>query len=183
MNIIHQSKFLSLILRHDPGKIGLTLDKNGWANISDLIKCARNHGTMLTLDQIKLIVAENNKKRFAVSEDGKKIRASQGHSIDIDLALKPSVPPEFLYHGTATRFLKSIMATGLTKQSRQHVHLSSNYETALSVGQRHGSPLVLTVNAQEMQKNGSLFYLSENGVWLTDNVPRKYLKERPIFPE
>jgi len=176
MNNTSTSKFLSLILRHKPEEIGLTLDPNGWASIEELIALAAARGTQLSRAQIETIVAESDKQRFAISADGTKIRANQGHSVGIALGLAPQTPPEQLFHGTATRFLDSIRASGLHSASRQHVHLSSDLSTAEKVGSRHGKPVILTVESGQMARDGHLFYLSENGVWLTDAVPAKYLK-------
>lgn len=174
-DLVRVSKFLSLVLRHKPEVIGLTLDGNGWANVDELIRLANDHGTRLTRPLLERVVAENDKKRFSLSEDGQQIRASQGHSIDVDLALPPAVPPDLLYHGTAVRFVDSIRATGLHSGSRQHVHLSLDVTTATKVGQRHGKPIVLTVRAGEMAAAGHTFFLSANGVWLTDHVPLQFI--------
>ncbi|AUI87582.1 RNA--NAD 2'-phosphotransferase [Vibrio azureus] len=175
------SKFLSFVLRHKPDAIGLDLDQNGWANINELINKGNGSAEVsdLSYSLIQQVVASNDKKRFLISEDGLSIRANQGHSIKVDLQLKPTEPPEWLYHGTATRFLESIMATGLTSQARQHVHLSTNLDTARAVGQRYGEPVILTINAQQMHQRGLPFYLSENGVWLTEHVPTQYISNRP----
>lgn len=173
------SKFLSLVLRHQPDAIGLTLDENGWADVEELIRLANQSGRCLTRPLVDVAVADSDKKRFALSEDGRRIRASQGHSIDVDLALSPADPPHRLYHGTATRFLDSIRASGLHSASRQHVHLSADIPTATKVGQRHGKPVVLVVRAGEMAAAGHTFYLSVNGVWLTDRVPVEFLE----FPD
>jgi putative RNA 2'-phosphotransferase len=164
------SKFLSYVLRHRPDEIGLMLDENGWADVAELIERARSASVELTESTIRQIVASNDKQRFALSEDGKRIRANQGHSVDVDLALKPQQPPEILYHGTASRFLDSIRRDGLKAMSRQHVHLSPDEATAIKVGQRHGKPVVLRIRAREMAKSGAVFYLSDNGVWLTERV-------------
>lgn len=166
----HLSKFLSLVLRHQPEKIGLTLDPSGWANVDELLQ-------KVNIDRptLERIVAENDKQRFAFSPDGTKIRASQGHSIQIDLQLTPLSPPDVLYHGTATRFQESILEKGLLARSRQYVHLSKDIATALTVGSRHGKPLVFSVNARAMEQDGLKFFLSDNGVWLTEHVPVKYL--------
>ena len=134
------------------------------------------HGHPLTMASLEEIVATNEKRRFAFNADKSKIRASQGHSIEIDLQLTPQVPPAILYHGTATRFVASIKAQGLLAGSRQHVHLSANLETASKVGQRHGKPIVLEVRAGEMHHAGLAFYQSENGVWLTEHVPVEFIK-------
>ncbi len=175
MNEVSKSKFLSLVLRHKPEEIGLVLDQNGWASIDELIALANANGTKLSRPQIESIVANSDKQRFAISPDGTKIRANQGHSVDIALGLAPQTPPEHLYHGTAARFLDSIRASGLHSASRQHVHLSSDLATAEKVGSRHGKPVVLTVESGQMARDGHLFYVSENCVWLTDAVPACYL--------
>ena len=169
------SKFISLVLRHDPGKIGLNLDAHGWAAVDELIAKA-NRFVRFDRSMLEKVVAENDKKRFAFSPDGSKIRASQGHSIDVDLQLEPVSPPEVLYHGTAERFQVSILEQGLLPRSRQHVHLSKDVKTALNVGSRHGKPLVFIVKARQMELAGLKFYLSANGVWLTEHVPVEYLQ-------
>ena len=179
VDIVKTSKFLSLILRHQPERIGLTLDANGWADVEELMRLSNQKGTFLTRALLEQVVAENDKKRFAFSEDGRRIRASQGHSIEVDLALPPAEPPVLLYHGTASRFVDSIRAEGLHSASRQHVHLSLDVDTATKIGSRHGSPVILTVRAQEMFRAGHAFYLSANGVWLTEQVPAAYLE----FPD
>lgn len=177
--LVRTSKFLSLVLRHQPEAIGLTLDAQGWAEVEELIRLANISGQRVDRTLLERVVAENDKKRFALSEDGRRIRASQGHSIEVDLALSPTPPPELLYHGTATRFLESIRQQGLHAASRQHVHLSADLETATKVGQRHGKVVVLTVRAQAMAEAGHSFFLSANGVWLTEWVPVEFLE----FPE
>ncbi|MDX1966663.1 MAG: RNA 2'-phosphotransferase [Planctomycetaceae bacterium] len=177
--IVNISKFLSLVLRHQPEIIGLTLDDNGWANVDELIERINSTGRRLDRTLLDRVVAENNKRRFSMSADGLSIRANQGHSIEVDLALKAVEPPEVLYHGTATRFLDSIRASGLHSGSRQHVHLSSDLTTATAVGKRHGRPAVLHINAREMSLAGYLFYLSDNEVWLTERVPAEFIG----FPE
>lgn len=169
------SKFLSLILRHQPETIGLILDAHGWADVDELISKANHHGKAISYDSLVKVVANNDKQRFSLSEDGLKIRANQGHSLTIDLALTAKQPPEVLYHGTATRFLSSILAIGLKPQARQHVHLSQDKATAIKVGQRHGKPMVLEIAAATMQQDGYSFFLSDNQVWLTDTVPANYL--------
>jgi putative RNA 2'-phosphotransferase len=172
--IVSTSKFLSLVLRHQPESIGLTLDQAGWAEIDELIRLASPHRP-LTRDLIERAVAENNKRRFAISDDGQRIRANQGHSIEVDLGLVAITPPERLYHGTATRFVDAIRREGLRKRNRQHVHLSADPETATAVGARHGKPVVLIVQAAEMAAAGHAFFRSENGVWLTDAVPATFI--------
>lgn len=174
-SLVRTSKFLSLVLRHDPGKIGLRLDDAGWADVDALLSAAAAAGVRIDRPTLERVVAENDKKRFAFSEDGKRIRASQGHSVDVDLGLQPQTPPELLFHGTATRFVDSIRENGLHSASRTHVHLSADEATATSVGQRHGRPVVLTIAAGRMHRDGHAFYRSDNGVWLTDAVPAQYI--------
>lgn len=159
--------------------IGLALDNNGWAQISELIQCASKSGNKFSREQLEEVVRTNDKKRFSISEDGHRIRANQGHSINVDLALEAIQPPEQLYHGTATRFLESILKDGLQPKGRHHVHLSQDIETALKVGQRHGQPTVLEIEAQRMNLEGYSFYCSDNGVWLTDEVPPQYFAVIP----
>lgn len=172
------SRFLTLVLRHDPASIGLKLDPHGWADIHDLIQCLAAHGKSISLSGLQNIVASNNKQRFAFSDDTNSIRASQGHSINIDLKLTPKSPPEVLYHGTTSRVMDSIEQEGLSKMSRQHVHLSSDLRTAHEVGKRHGSPIILEVAARLMESHHFNFFQSDNGVWLTDSVPPDYLNGR-----
>lgn len=173
------SKFLSYVLRHRPDSIGLVLDGAGWASINELIRKARSAGKKLSRTLIEEVVANNDKQRFALSADGERIRASQGHSVDIDLDLKPLQPPEVLYHGTATRFLESIMARGLQPGSRRHVHLSADIGTARKVGQRHGKPVILELDARAMHQAGLVFFRADNGVWLTAHVPPAFLRRLP----
>ena len=156
--------------------IGLILDNNGWAQISELIQCASQNDNKFSREQLEEVVRNSDKKRFSISEDGHRIRANQGHSIHIDLALEAIQPPEQLYHGTATRFLASILKDGLQPKGRNHVHLSQEIETALKVGQRHGKPAVLAIEAKQMNVEGYSFYCSDNGVWLTDEVPPQYFQ-------
>ena len=174
--IIRTSKFLSLILRHDPEKFGLKLDVAGWIGVDELLKAVNQHGVSLTLDQLKHIVATSDKKRFAFSDDGQRIRASQGHSVEVDLQYEPQAPPELLYHGTTTRFLDSIRAKGLQKMDRHDVHLSPDTTTALKVGGRHGKPVVLKVRAGDMYRAGHTFRRSANGVWLVQHVPPDFIE-------
>jgi putative RNA 2'-phosphotransferase len=169
------SKFLSLVLRHNPERIGLTLDSAGWADVAELLARARQHRRPLTLTLLQEEVANNDKKRFAFSEDGTRIRANQGHSIAVDLGLPEIAPPDRLYHGTATRFVEAIKQQGLRPGNRQHVHLSLDHETAVKVGQRHGKPVVLVIAARQMQAAGHPFYCSANGVWLVAAVPTEYI--------
>jgi putative RNA 2'-phosphotransferase len=172
---IRISKFLSLVLRHQPEKIGLEPDESGWVLVERLIEASRKYGVEFTLEELQNVVASNDKNRFSLSGDGLWIRANQGHSIKVELGYAPTVPPEILYHGTAERFLASIKQQGLIKGRRHHVHLSSDVETATKVGQRHGRPVVLRVEAGLMHRDGFVFYLSANGVWLTEHAPVQYL--------
>ena len=174
-SLVPLSRFLSLVLRHDPGTIGLRLDANGWADVTDLLEKAAAHGQPIDRTLLERIVVENDKKRFAFSADGMRIRANQGHSVSIDLALPPLAPPPTLFHGTATRNLASIRASGLHGGERQHVHLSGDPVTATKVGARHGKPVVIVVRAGEMAIAGHIFYRADNGVWLTAAVPAKFL--------
>ncbi|MDO4880658.1 MAG: RNA 2'-phosphotransferase [Capnocytophaga sp.] len=173
-----ESKFLSLVLRHSPEVIGITIDKHGWAEVDLLIK-KMSKRFPFNLKMLEEIVATDSKQRYAFSEDKTKIRANQGHSITVELDLLPKTPPEVLYHGTASRFVESILKSGLLKQGRQYVHLSADIATATKVGSRHGNPVVFKVDAAAMQKAGEQFYLSNNGVWLTDKVPAEFLELLP----
>ncbi len=170
------SKFLSFVLRHKPEAIGLELDAKGWVLLSELIEKAASE-IQLTQALIERVVETSDKQRFALSEDGTRIRANQGHSVKVDLDLVPVDPPAVLYHGTATRFLSSILNEGLRPGRRHHVHLSTDVETATSVGQRHGKPVILTIASGEMHAQGHVFFRSDNGVWLTDKVPPAFLRE------
>ncbi|MFJ3461721.1 RNA 2'-phosphotransferase [Achromobacter spanius] len=173
---VEVSKFLSYVLRHEPHAIGLTLDREGWADIESLIACAQQSGRSLDVALIRDIVDSNDKKRFALSEDGRRIRAVQGHSTDtVALQHEPLQPPEFLHHGTATRFLDSIMADGLRPGGRHHVHLSADISTATAVGKRYGTPVVLRIDALRMHQQGFVFFQADNGVWLTERVPAEFL--------
>ena len=174
----HISKFLSLVLRHKPTEIGITLDEAGWVDVDILLDAMAHHGTCVSREELDHVVATNDKKRFAFSDDGQRIRASQGHSVQVELALPPATPPEVLYHGTATRFLAANRQTGLQKMQRQHVHLHHDVNTAASVGTRHGKLAMLQIRAGDMHRAGLNFYLSANGVWLTEVVPAEYI----VFP-
>jgi len=172
------SRFLSLVLRHKPEELDLDMDKEGWVRIRELLSKLKNRNPHFEIsrEELQEIIDTNNKKRFQTNEMGTHIRACQGHSINVDLGLEPQKPPQFLYHGTATRNLESIFELGINKGSRQHVHLSEDYETAMNVGKRHSKKVgILKINAWEMDSNGYDFYKSDNGVWLTDNVPSCYL--------
>jgi len=172
------SKFLSYALRHEPQAIGLALDREGWAQIDALIAAAAQQGRILDRALIEQVVATSDKKRFALSADGSSIRAVQGHSTDsVAIRFEEKMPPVVLYHGTATRFLESILAQGLLPDSRQYVHLSEDVQTAISVGQRYGKPVVLTIAAGTMHKQGFKFFQAQNGVWLTTNVPPQFVRD------
>lgn len=172
--LVRLSKFLSRVLRQHPEAIGLTLDAQGWADVEQLLAQARAHGVALTGETLQEIVAQNDKQRFAFNADGTRIRASQGHTIPVDLGLAATEPPELLYHGTAARFIPSIRARGLLPGRRNHVHLSADEASAMRVGGRHGSPVVLTVQAGLMHAASYQFYLSANGVWLVEQAPAQY---------
>ena len=167
------SKFISLVLRHNPKAANLSLDFRGWANVDALLEGARAQGLPISKTFLDQVVAENNKSRFEYSPDKLKIRARQGHSIKVDLGYEPVAPPKLLYHSSATRFIKSIQESGLLKGDRHAVHLSADSGT--DTGKRHGIPVLLTVRAEELAETGALFYHTDNDVWLTDNVPVRYL--------
>jgi putative RNA 2'-phosphotransferase len=176
---IQDSKLLSLILRHQPELVGIELDPAGWASVEALLAALRCKDPSWTVDRLRAIVAENDKRRFAFDADGRRIRASQGHSVEVELGYETATPPERLYHGTVARFLVSIREKGLLKGERHHVHLSASEETARRVGERRGAPVVLVVRAGEMHREGARFFCSANGVWLTDHVP----PDRVSFPD
>jgi putative RNA 2'-phosphotransferase len=173
------SKFLSLVLRHEPHSIGIQLDEAGWVSVSDLLDGLRRAGHSLTQDELKEIVRTSDKQRFALSDDGIRIRANQGHSVTVELGYEPATPPEVLYHGTAEKNLASIREQGLHKASRHHLHLSERTDTAAAVGQRHGKLVILEVRSGDMHRAGFAFFKTPNNVWLTDHVPREFL----VMPE
>ena len=175
---VSNSKFLSLVLRHQPETIGVSLDPNGWIDVEVLLLALAQHGRQLSREDLERLVRESDKQRFALSEDGNRIRANQGHSVEVDLALAPQTPPEILYHGTVDRFLDSILSTGLRKGDRHHVHLSANLETAEKVGQRRGKPVILQIRSGDMHRAGFSFFLSDNGVWLVDHVPAEWIIQK-----
>lgn len=174
-NMSANSKFLSFILRHKPEAVGIDLDRNGWAVIDQLLAGMKSAGREMSRDELLGIVESSEKNRFTISEDGSRIRAAQGHSIEIDLGLHPTRPPNRLYHGTSIAHLESILDDGLLPKGRQKVHLSADPITAEQVGRRHGKPVVLIVDAEDMHSTGHEFFCAENGVWLADDVPAKYL--------
>jgi putative RNA 2'-phosphotransferase len=169
------SKLLSLVLRHKPQAIGISLDEAGWVDVEELINAINASGQQIDHELLVRIVRENDKQRFAFSEDGLQIRANQGHSVEIDLGLSPAEPPALLFHGTVGNFLDSIRVKGLIAGKRQHVHLSADMQTATIVGKRRGIPVVLTVDAGRMAADGMQFFVSQNGVWLTSHVPVTYI--------
>jgi len=172
---IQTSKFLSLILRHEPERVGLKLGDAGWVAVDELLSAVNRNGKALTLEQLQHIVATSDKKRYAFSEDGLRIRANQGHSVEVDLQYAPQTPPEILYHGTATRFLDGIRTAGLQKMGRHDVHLSAETKVTMQVGGRHGKPVLLIIRAGEMHRAGHVFRCSANGVWLVSEVPPQFI--------
>jgi putative RNA 2'-phosphotransferase len=173
---VRLSKLLSYALRHHPEALGVELDAHGWTSVDSLLAGLAKHGEAVSREELTEIVRTNTKQRFAVSEDGARIRANQGHSAAVDLGLPPKAPPTRLYHGTVARFLASIRSSGLLRGSRTHVHLSADEETARTVaGRRKGPAVILVVRAGEMHRAGNAFYQAENGVWLTEQVPVQYL--------
>jgi len=169
------SKLLSYILRHNPAHLGIALDENGWTNVNVLLQQLNQSGPTITFDLLKHVVDTNEKRRFSFNDDLTMIRASQGHSIEIELNYTPQIPPRLLFHGTAEKNLAEIHITGLLKMSRHHVHLSADEETARKVGQRHGKPIVLSIASLQMHEKGYVFYVSDNGVWLTEHVPAGFI--------
>jgi putative RNA 2'-phosphotransferase len=174
MDRVAASKHLSYVLRHHPDAIGVKLDPNGWIDIGTLLRALTEHGRPLTREELEEIVRTSDKQRFAI--DGDRIRANQGHSVDVDLALSPSIPPDVLYHGTVDRFLDAIRREGLIKGSRTHVHLSADRSTASIVGARRGKPVILTIDAAAMHREGFSFVVSDNAVWLVEHVPPRFLR-------
>lgn len=172
------SKFLSLVLRHEPSVAHVSLDSAGWVEVGALLAGCAKADRALTRDDLEHVVVTNTKKRFEFSADGTRIRASQGHSVEVELEYAPQTPPALLYHGTATRFLDSIREKGLLKMQRHHVHLSAETRITLEVGARHGKPALLTIQAGEMHRAGHVFYRSTNGVWLVEHVPPTFV----LFP-
>jgi putative RNA 2'-phosphotransferase len=169
------SKSLSYVLRHRPDSIGIELESDGWVAVGELLRAFQQSGQTIAPDVLKRVVAENDKQRFEFSDDGLRIRARQGHSVEVDLGYQPMTPPNVLYHGTARHNLDSIFEKGLLKGKRHHVHLSTNKETMLRVGMRHGQPVLLSVDAARMHHDGHQFFVTGNDVWLTEHVPPKYM--------
>jgi putative RNA 2'-phosphotransferase len=173
--LVRISKYLSKHLRHQPECLGLTLGPGGWVAVDDLLTACDANGMRISRETLNEVVAQNDKKRFAFDETGTKIRANQGHSVEVDLMLTPQTPPDVLYHGTGQQSVEAIRREGLEKGKRHHVHLSPDTETATKVGARHGRPFLFTIDARAMHEAGYLFYRSENGVWLVDDVPPQFL--------
>ena len=169
------SKFISLILRHKPETIGIKLDEHGWADVKELLDGINYTGRNITFSDLVYIVDHDNKQRYSFNEDKTKIRANQGHSIKVDVELEERIPQDILYHGTSLKSVDSIIKYGLKKMDRLYVHLSDNFNKAKAVGERHGTPIVFSINSKQMVYDGYIFYLSKNGVWLIDEVPPKYL--------
>ena len=180
--LVRVSRFLSKHLRHQPRRIGLTLAPGGWVTVDALLAACARAGMPLSRAELDEVVARNNKQRFAFDESGTRIRASQGHSVPVDLELEPREPPATLYHGTGEGAVAAIQREGLRKMRRHHVHLSSDVATAVMVGRRHGRPVVFAVDAAAMRRADSTFFCSENGVWLVNAVPPTYLRivDEPI---
>jgi putative RNA 2'-phosphotransferase len=177
--VVKISKYLSKHLRHQPERLGLTLGTGGWVEVEQLLASCAAHQFVVSRDELNEVVATNDKRRFAFDETGTRIRANQGHSVDVDLKLEPSNPPDVLYHGTGRQHVDSILRTGLVKMARHHVHLTADFETAVKVGARHGSPEVFVVETAALVRDGHTFYRSANGVWLVDAVPASYLRLLP----
>jgi putative RNA 2'-phosphotransferase len=173
---VRASKFLSKHLRHEPAAIGLALEAGGWVPVDAVLAGCRAAGLPLTRNELADVVASSDKQRFAFDETGTRIRANQGHSVDVDLQLSPTAPPALLYHGTPERFVPAILEKGLQKMGRHHVHLSADVPTATRVGARRGRPVILVVDSAGMAAAGHLFFVSANGVWLTDRVPPEFLR-------
>jgi putative RNA 2'-phosphotransferase len=173
--IIRISRFLSKHLRHQPQRLGLTLEPGGWVAVEGLLAACARHGMPLSREELDEVVARNDKRRFSYDETGERIRANQGHSVEVDLQLTPVTPPATLYHGTSHAAVEAILREGLHKMRRHHVHLSAGIPTAIKVGRRHGQPVVFAVEASAMSADGYVFFRSENGVWLVDAVAPRYL--------
>lgn len=176
MNLTNLSRYMSLILRHKPEVIEITLDEHGWANVNDLIYGIRKNNPGFNMDILEQIVRTDSKQRYSFNDDKSLIRANQGHSVNVDVELKEKEPPEYLYHGTGEKYVKSINQDGLIPKSRLYVHLSKDIKTAENVGKRHGKEVIYRINSGQMYRDGYKFYLSENGIWLTKEVPIKYLE-------
>ena len=176
--LVKVSRYLSRHLRHQPERLGLTLQPGGWVEVGDLLAACAAHGFAITEDDLREVVARNDKQRFGFDEAGRRIRANQGHSVEVDLGLQPADPPAVLFHGTGSTSVDAILRDGLERRGRHHVHLSPDVETATRVGARHGRPVVFEVDAAAMAAVGHEFFVTANGVWLTEAVPPRYLRPR-----
>jgi putative RNA 2'-phosphotransferase len=176
--LVKVSRYLSRHLRHQPERLGLTLQPGGWVDVEELLSACAAHEFALSADELREVVARNDKQRYSFDESGTRIRANQGHTVEVDLGLEPAEPPAALFHGTASRSVDAILRDGLEPRGRHHVHLSPDMETASRVGARHGRPVVLEVDATAMAADGHVFFVTANGVWLTDAVPPRYLRPR-----
>ena len=176
MKITNISRYIALLLRHHPEKAGLCLDKHGWADVEALIQGVRRRYPEFNRAVLDEIVARDSKQRYAYNQDKTCIRANQGHSIPVDVELKQALPPTILYHGTGEKYVESIQKVGLIPKSRLYVHLSTDIQTAIQVGKRHGQPVVYQIDTQQMIHDGFIFYISANHIWLTKAVPVQYLK-------
>ncbi len=170
------SKFLSLVLRHKPEEIGIELDDQGWVSVSELLDGLNRNKMNITIEMLQEVVVSNDKQRFVFSDDESQIRANQGHSVSVELGYEEAIPPQILRHGTPEKFVSSIMADGLLKMQRHHVHLHVDIETSIAVGARRGKPVLLEIRSEEMHRDGFRFYVTPNNVWLTDHVPAKYIQ-------
>lgn len=175
--LVKISKYLSKYLRHQPEQIGIKLAAGGWVSVDELLSACKKHSFPINRNELEVVVTNNDKKRFSFDSTGSLIRANQGHSVEVDLQLEPTMPPDVLYHGTGHGTVEAIQRQGLGKMSRHHVHLSADITTAKTVGARHGRPVVFAVDSAAMQAAGYSFYCSENGVWLVDSVPPEYLQQ------
>ncbi len=178
---VRVSKFLSRVLRHAPEDLGLTLEPGGWVLVTDLLTAAAEAGVRITPEDLAEIVRSSDKQRFAFDDAGTRVRANQGHSVEVDLQLQPAEPPAELFHGTPAPNLEAILRDGLLKMARHHVHLSRDTATAMKVGSRRGKPVILVIDAAKMRAEGHIFFCSANGVWLVEHVPPQYL--RVLTPE
>lgn len=177
MNLTNLGKFISLILRHKPDVIGISLDEHGWTNVDELILGINKAEYYIDMETLEKIVNTDDKQRYSFNDDKTLIRANQGHSIPVDVELEEKIPPEILYHGTGEKYVDSIDKIGLIHKSRLYVHLSKDRDTAITVGTRHGKPILYEVDTIQMIKDGYKFYISKNGVWLTKEVPTEYLRK------
>jgi putative RNA 2'-phosphotransferase len=174
--LVKVSKYLSKHLRHQPQRLGLELQPGGWVDVDELLQVLARNAFHVSRSELEEVVRQNDKQRFTLDAATNRIRANQGHSVKIDLQLEPSEPPTLLYHGTGEQTIPALLSAGIRKMGRHHVHLTPNFETAVSVGRRHGVPVVLSVDSATMHRDGLVFYRSDNGVWLVDEVPPRYLK-------